>query len=38
MREGSDPDEIKEYLKKRNESDSKILDRVIKHFRTWAKK
>lgn len=38
MREGSDPDEIKEYLKKRNEKDTVIIDKVIKHFRTWAKK
>lgn len=36
MREGYDPDEIKEYLKKRNDKDIVILDKVIKHFRAWS--
>lgn len=38
MREGYDPDEIKDYLKKRNDKDLIILDGVIKHFRMWAAK
>ena len=38
MREGYDPDEIKDYLKKRNDKDLVILDGVIKHFRMWAGK
>ena len=37
MREGYDPDEIKEYLKKRNDKDLVILDKVIKHFKMWGK-
>ena len=38
MREGYDPEEIKDYLKKRNDKDLVILDGVLKHFRMWAKK
>jgi hypothetical protein len=38
MREGYDPEEIKDYLKKRNDKDLLILDGVIKHFRMWGSK
>jgi hypothetical protein len=38
IREGYDPDEIKEYLKNRNSKDQVILDKVIKHFKMWSKK
>lgn len=38
MREGYDPDEIKEYLHHRNTKDQQILDGVLKHFRMWSQK
>lgn len=38
MREGYDPDEIKDYLKSRNQKDQQILDGVLRHFRMWSHK
>lgn len=38
MREGYDPDEIKQYLKRKNDKDLVIMDKVFKHMRTWSKK
>ncbi|CAM6006606.1 unnamed protein product [Sphagnum balticum] len=36
MREGFDPDVIKDYLKKRNTKDTSIVERVVRHMKAWS--
>lgn len=38
IKEGYDPDEIKEYLTKKNEKDSKIIKNVVCHIQNWGQK
>ena len=38
VKEGFDPDELKDYLKKKNERDDKITAQVVGHIKAWPKK
>jgi len=38
IREGFDPDELKDYLKNKNEKDNRMISKVVGHFKTWPKK
>ena len=38
VKEGFDPDELKDYLKKKNEQDNKITTQVVGHIKAWPKK
>lgn len=38
MKEGFDPDELKSYLQKKNEKDTKIIKQVIAHMKALPNK
>ena len=38
VKEGYDPDEIKEFLEKRNEADNTTIKSVVNRMKTWSKK
>ena len=38
MKEGFDPDELKDYLKKKNEKDDRITAQFVGHLKAWPKR
>lgn len=38
IKEGYDPDEIKDFLTEKNEKDSKTIKKVVNHIKEWGKR